>query len=513
LVCTFGKCHAACHQTLDCPQGDRCIKLASGNVCQQPDEVQCTFTSMCPDPLKCAVDSKCRVACIDARDCLEQQKCVSHVCADSDEIDVTTGDIPHSNSQGYMGMGDGGVSTGDASSDGGAAMPDGQLQSDATQADDALMTDAKVSEAAAPDANVDGQMEGSKPPGDATLYVVGTSNVVAAYRIDINSGTPTRLDSDPLTAGVQDAPTGTNPVQAVLSPSGQFLYVSNSGTQDVSAFAVDAATGVLTPIEAIPDAGAPIDRFAVTPQQPKAMVIDSSGKFLIVASGVGFPNASTQRFSIGSDGRLSSLGPFSIGDQWARLTVDAFGTVLASQPNGAFRCYRVDGAGTITEVGNGNGTVVNVTSIIGSLTKRIAYVVADHRVFGVGYDANCAFTAAFGTKTLGTVNLDEAVLALHPSGSYLYVASPVTSTLYIHHLAADGTIEDPTTVAISVAPTSIALDRSGRYLYASSVAADGGSGGEVDVYAVSGNGATVNPTPLGTAAGPAPTWSIAVLSR
>src|SRR5689334_1935467 len=47
LKCTFARCHAACRETQDCLRGERCIKLPAGNVCQLPDELECTFTSNC----------------------------------------------------------------------------------------------------------------------------------------------------------------------------------------------------------------------------------------------------------------------------------------------------------------------------------------------------------------------------------------------------------------------------------------------------------------------------------
>src|SRR5438045_4129058 len=96
LSCTFGKCHTTCTTTRDCTDGAHCLKVEGGNVCQQPAETKCTFTSDCPVPLKCAVDSKCRVECKEARDCLAGQQCVSTVCADTEEIDPKTMDLPHS---------------------------------------------------------------------------------------------------------------------------------------------------------------------------------------------------------------------------------------------------------------------------------------------------------------------------------------------------------------------------------------------------------------------------------
>lgn len=134
LSCTFGKCHKTCDETRDCGTGERCVKLASGNVCQQKDEVECMFTSMCPDPLKCAVDSRCRVACQGNTDCLASQKCVSHVCADTDEVDPATLDIPHSNPNGWGIVTDAGADADSSTGtpDSGMMVPDSGTSHDAS---------------------------------------------------------------------------------------------------------------------------------------------------------------------------------------------------------------------------------------------------------------------------------------------------------------------------------------------------------------------------------------------
>ena len=57
LVCTWGKCHAACKTTADCPAGQSCITASDqSTVCQLPVELHCTYNSDCQTPLTCAVD-------------------------------------------------------------------------------------------------------------------------------------------------------------------------------------------------------------------------------------------------------------------------------------------------------------------------------------------------------------------------------------------------------------------------------------------------------------------------
>jgi alpha-tubulin suppressor-like RCC1 family protein len=94
LVCTFGKCHAACVQTRDCPLGQSCVMTAGGSVCQLPEEVDCR-TMTCAAPAICAVDNHCRTVCQTAANCTLGQVCVSSVCADTADLDPN-GQLPGS---------------------------------------------------------------------------------------------------------------------------------------------------------------------------------------------------------------------------------------------------------------------------------------------------------------------------------------------------------------------------------------------------------------------------------
>ena len=68
--------------------------------------------------------------------------------------------------------------------------------------------------------------------------------------------------------------TGRRPRDVTLHSSGQFVYVANRGSGDVSAYTIDAATGVLTEIS-----GAPF----VAGDQPFSVTVYLSGQFVYVA--------------------------------------------------------------------------------------------------------------------------------------------------------------------------------------------------------------------------------------
>jgi hypothetical protein len=90
LSCSFGRCHASCQESRDCPTGQRCVLGQDGvNVCQLPEQQNCAYISDCQRPLTCARDLQCRSECKEDRDCPREQRCVlpDGVCADLAELD------------------------------------------------------------------------------------------------------------------------------------------------------------------------------------------------------------------------------------------------------------------------------------------------------------------------------------------------------------------------------------------------------------------------------------------
>jgi hypothetical protein len=94
LVCTIGTCHMGCRETRDCPVGQSCAMAGGVGVCQLPAEAECSATVACGPVWICAGDLRCRAACSTAADCAGGQVCVQGFCADTKELDVTTGQLP-----------------------------------------------------------------------------------------------------------------------------------------------------------------------------------------------------------------------------------------------------------------------------------------------------------------------------------------------------------------------------------------------------------------------------------
>jgi 6-phosphogluconolactonase (cycloisomerase 2 family) len=144
---------------------------------------------------------------------------------------------------------------------------------------------------------------------------------------------------DPVTGNlVGPIAAGTNPVSVTLSPNGNFLYVLNQGSSNISVFSVDQTDGALTPLKNNPTTS--------TPANPRAMVAAPNGKFLYIAN----PTLGTiSGFVMGSDGSLSTISgsPFNAGTSPAWVTVDPQSKFLyvADQSANQILAFTID-AGT-----------------------------------------------------------------------------------------------------------------------------------------------------------------------
>jgi 6-phosphogluconolactonase (cycloisomerase 2 family) len=147
-------------------------------------------------------------------------------------------------------------------------------------------------------------------PNGKFLYATNAgAGDVSAYAI-----TPTATLSgnpEPLTP-VTSSPfaAGSNPATPVIEPTGHYLYVYNSGAQSVEAYSINQTSGELTLINTYS-----IDNPDMTGLTGEGgLAIDPSGNYLYVANPVGMGNISV--FSISAtDGTLTQLptSPYPMG--------------------------------------------------------------------------------------------------------------------------------------------------------------------------------------------------------
>ena len=136
------------------------------------------------------------------------------------------------------------------------------------------------------------------------LYVPNTgSNDINAYTIDAQSGN---------LRGIGHALAGMTPNFAAVNPAGTFLYVTNPGSDTISGYAIDQSTGHLNPISGSP--------FGVS-GGPLAIAIDPTGTFAYVSVDQVGINAYAIDPSTGAL-TLVAGSPFSDGSSPVRVAVD-----------------------------------------------------------------------------------------------------------------------------------------------------------------------------------------------
>jgi 6-phosphogluconolactonase len=165
--------------------------------------------------------------------------------------------------------------------------------------------------------------------------------------------------SGSLTLLAQSVPTGgTSPLYLTLDPQGRFLYVVNTHSDDISAYAV-GSDGSLTPIPGLPFPSG---------DSTQGIVVNSSGEFVYVTAG-----SQVLGYSVGAGGELTPLpsSPFPAAGFLVSLTTDQSGHfVYAAATSSGVAGYALDSTtGALTPLDSSpfstGGTSFFVTTTVG----------------------------------------------------------------------------------------------------------------------------------------------------
>ncbi|MGC2049059.1 MAG: beta-propeller fold lactonase family protein [Gallionella sp.] len=128
------------------------------------------------------------------------------------------------------------------------------------------------------------------PSGKFAYVVNKISNRISAYSIDtdpnsVTFGALARIDTDGGAAGNQTTiPTRLTPVAIAIHPDGEFAYVANAsdGNGSVSVYSIDIVSGALTAIDATGSSGNTY--LATGGTTPFSLKVDPAGQYLYVAN-------------------------------------------------------------------------------------------------------------------------------------------------------------------------------------------------------------------------------------
>lgn len=287
---------------------------------------------------------------------------------------------------------------------------------------------------------------------------------ISAYLMDETTGALTEVDGSPILAGFNPAaiaanPSGTNvyvvnefsevtgdlpgtlatyatsssglllgpgepitvgerPVSVAVDPSGQYLYVVNSGSRNISAFVLDTAGNPQ------PMLGSPFP----AGQTPRSVTVHPNGGFLYVANS---GDATVSGYSIDADtGELTALSgsPFYVGPDPESFAVSPSGLHGYAMHSGSdiLSAWSINlTTGALSPAGSGNGATGRAPS---SVTVMLDSVTGQQLIYVTNYLSNniTAFRGAL-TPVVGSpfsvfpANLPDSS-AVDPTGRFLYVA-------------------------------------------------------------------------------------------
>ena len=310
-------------------------------------------------------------------------------------------------------------------------------------------------------------------------YVTNSAtNNVSGYSVNAATGGLTSLGA--ATAA------GTAPADIAVDAAGKFAYVANSGSNTVSAYTINSSTGALTSVGAAVAAGT----------GPRSVAVDTTGSFAYVANN-GSNDVSAYTIN-SSTGALTSVGAtVAAGTQPVAIAVDPTSrfVYVANAGSNDISAYTINATtGGLTSIGaaTANGTAPSSIAVDGSgLYLYVSNASGTVNVYLVSTTGGGLTAATSATPGTGPTSV-----ALDPWGAFAYAANGGSNDVagFTINPVSGALTPAGSTLAAGTSPSAIAVDPSGSFVYVT----NSGSG-NVSGYSINQNTGAL--TSLGTAVG------------
>jgi 6-phosphogluconolactonase (cycloisomerase 2 family) len=282
-----------------------------------------------------------------------------------------------------------------------------------------------------------------------------------------------------------------------VSIVGNFLYVGNPGSNNVSGFSINPVTGVLAAIPGSPFATGSVSTAGIS------LAATPGGQYLIAANN---NSSNATVYSIAGNGALTQIpgSPFNLGlaPFGIKVTPDGKFLIVAASAvgGGAVGVFSISVAGTLAAVAGspfpdgGTGVAVGVDV---DCSNRFAFVgegnvgatIVD--VFSIA--SSGALTPIPGSPFNPGVGSNSNVTLLSADDKKLFVSNQVSGTITVFSVAANGSLSlvagSPFPVgAPANTPQIMGTTANGNFLYAANLT------GQVSGFSVAANGA-LTPVP------------------
>jgi 6-phosphogluconolactonase len=314
------------------------------------------------------------------------------------------------------------------------------------------------------------------------LYVTnrGSGNV-SAYTIDAAGGALTPIVGSPFT-------TGSAPVAIAVDPSGAYVYVANQSGGNISAFTIDRTSGALTAVAGSPFATGPL---------PTSVAVDPSSSFVYATSRSA---GSVWGYAItAGSGALTPLsgGVVASGGSPSAVAVDPLGefVYVANQSNGTFSAFSINTGLLSADVGS--------PFPAGSSPSALALDPTGHDIYIANSTAN-TLTGISGLPVSASVaqspisgspyatGLTPVSIAVSVVNDFVYVANQGSNNVSAYKLGAGTGILTaiPGSPFASTQPAAVAVDPTGKFAYVANAVSN-----TVSAYAIAPASGAL--TPLG----------------
>jgi 6-phosphogluconolactonase (cycloisomerase 2 family) len=254
-----------------------------------------------------------------------------------------------------------------------------------------------------------------------------------------------------------------------------FLYVANAGSDNISAFSINPATGFLTPV-----AGSPFARGSVA-GGTISLATTPDDNFLIAASDI---SMDLTVYSIAANGALSPVpgSPFPVGASTNGIKVTPDGKFLAAArfilPSSVFM-FSISALGGLTPVpgspfpAGGTGQATGIDSNCSSNQLFIGGNSIPSIVSVQNIALNGALSPVSGSPFIATPAVSPQVVVLNPDDSKLFVSDPSSNLVTVFSVAATGALTSvpgsPFPAPGSAGTVGMATNQAGTFIYVASI--------------------------------------------
>lgn len=284
-------------------------------------------------------------------------------------------------------------------------------------------------------------------PSKNFVYVANsTSNVVSGYALNHSTGVLT-----PVGTAISPTKVGTNPVNVGVDSSGQFLFVLNQGSANISVFNIDATRGLLTEISGSP--------FTV-PATAQFMTVSPTAGFLYLSNGAA---GTISVFSIASNGSISQISgsPIAAGTNIAGTAIDAKGQFLyaADSTSNTVAAFSIASSGGLSPVAGSPfaaGTQPVAVTVDPTGTKVFAANEGSNNVSAYTVSSGVLTQVSgspFATAGSGVLTASQPVfVTVDVTGGFLFVANQGSGSVAVFSInPANGTLTIVTDPPLSTA--------------------------------------------------------------